>query len=183
MMTHDIETVLVSEADIQEICKSLGSKITQDYKDKKPLLIGLLKGCIPFMSDLVKHIDLYVEIEYLSVSSYHGGIASTGDVKIKKDSDISLKGRDVLIIEDIVDTANTITTMLEVFKNRGANSVKVVTLLDKPEGRQKPYIPDYIGTTIPNQFVVGYGLDYNELYRNLPYVGVLKKAVYANKES
>lgn len=183
MMTHDIEEILVTESQINAICLDLGTQITQDYKDKKPLLIGLLKGCIPFMSNLAKHIDLYVDIEYLSVSSYHGGIASTGDVKITKDSDISLKDRDILIIEDIVDTANTITTMLEVFKNRGARSVKVVTLLDKPGGRLKTYVPDYIGTTIPNQFVVGYGLDYNELYRNLPYIGVLKKAVYSNKES
>jgi len=183
MMKHDIEEILVSETDIHAICEHLGAQITHDYQDKKPLLIGLLKGCIPFMSDLVKYIDLYVDMEYLSVSSYHGGIASTGDVKITKDSDISLKNRDVLIIEDIVDTANTITTMLEVFKNRGAKSVKVVTLLDKPGGRLKPYVPDYVGTTIPNKFVVGYGLDYNELYRNLPYVGILKKAVYSNKES
>lgn len=182
-MKHDIEEILVSETDIRAICEHLGAQITHDYQDKKPLLIGLLKGCIPFMSDLVKYIDLYVDMEYLSVSSYHGGIASTGDVKITKDSDISLKNRDVLIIEDIVDTANTITTMLEVFKNRGAKSVKVVTLLDKPGGRLKPYVPDYVGTTIPNKFVVGYGLDYNELYRNLPYVGILKKAVYSNKES
>jgi len=183
MMKHDIEEILVTESQINAICLKLGTQITEDYKDKKPLLIGLLKGCIPFMSNLAKHIDLYVDIEYLSVSSYHGGITSTGDVKITKDSDISLKNRDVLIIEDIVDTANTITTMLEVFKNRGARSVKVVTLLDKPAGRLKPYVPDYIGTTIPNQFVVGYGLDYNELYRNLPYIGILKKAVYSNKES
>jgi hypoxanthine phosphoribosyltransferase/bifunctional protein TilS/HprT len=182
-MKHDIEEILVTESQINAICLKLGTQITEDYKDKKPLLIGLLKGCIPFMSNLAKHIDLYVDIEYLSVSSYHGGITSTGDVKITKDSDISLKNRDVLIIEDIVDTANTITTMLEVFKNRGARSVKVVTLLDKPAGRLKPYVPDYIGTTIPNQFVVGYGLDYNELYRNLPYIGILKKAVYSNKES
>jgi len=183
MMTHDIEEILVSKEEIETICKLLGNQITNDYKHKKPLLIGLLKGCIPFMSDLVKHIDLYVDMEYLSVSSYHGGIASTGDVKIKKDSDISFKNRDIIIVEDIVDTANTITTMLELFKNRGASSVKVVTLLDKPGGRLKPYKPDYIGTTIPNKFVVGYGLDYNELYRNLPYVGILKKSVYSNKES
>ena len=183
MMKDDIEEILVPETQIREICIQLGAQITHDYQHSKPLLIGLLKGCIPFMSDLVKHIDLYVDMEYLSVSSYHGGISSTGDVKITKDSDISLKNRDILIIEDIVDTANTITTMLEVFKNRGARSVKVVTLLDKPGGRLNPYKPDYIGTTIPNQFVVGYGLDYNELYRNLPYVGILKKAVYSNKES
>ncbi len=181
-MHHDIEEILVSKDEIDTIVKKLGQQITEDYKGKKPLLLGLLKGCIPFMTDLAKHIDLYVDVDYLSVSSYHGGISSTGDVKIKKDSDTSLKNRDVLIIEDIVDTANTITTMYEVFKSRGANSIKVVTLLDKPEGRLKPFTPDYIGITIPNRFVVGYGLDYNELYRNLPYVGILKKEIYSNKE-
>lgn len=181
-MHNDIEEILVTKEHIEDIVKKLGQQITEDYKGKKPLLLGLLKGCIPFMTDLAKHIDLYVDVDYLSVSSYHGGIASTGDVKIKKDSDTSLKHRDVLIIEDIVDTANTITTMYEVFKSRGAHSIKVVTLLDKPEGRLKPFTPDYIGITIPNRFVVGYGLDYNELYRNLPYVGILKKEIYSNKE-
>jgi hypoxanthine phosphoribosyltransferase/bifunctional protein TilS/HprT len=181
-MHKDIESILVTHDEIQSICKKLGEQITIDYQGKKPLLLGLLKGCIPFMSDLAKHINLYLDIDYLSVSSYHGGITSTGDVKIKKDSDTSLKDRDVLIIEDIVDTASTITTMYEVFKHRGAKSIKVVTLLDKPEGRKKPFQPDYIGMTIPNKFVVGYGLDYNELYRNLPYVGILKKEIYQVKE-
>jgi hypoxanthine phosphoribosyltransferase/bifunctional protein TilS/HprT len=180
-MKHDIDEILVTQEQIHAVCKSLGAQITKDYANKKPLLLGLLKGCIPFMTDLAKHIDLYVDIDYLSVSSYHGGISSTGDVMIKKDSDTSLKGRDVIIVEDIVDTANTITTMYDVFKNRGANSIKVVTLLDKPEGRLKPFTPDYIGITIPNKFVVGYGLDYNELYRNLPYIGVLKKEIYTSK--
>lgn len=177
-MHNDIQEILVSEQEIKSICKTLGAQLTKDYAGKRPLLIGLLKGCIPFMAELTKHIDLYVEIEYMSVSSYHGGIASTGDVKIKKDSDVPLKGRDVLIIEDIVDSANTIKTMYELFDNRGANSIKVVTLLDKPEGRQTPFEPHYVGKIIPNKFVVGYGLDYDELYRNLPYVGILKKEIY-----
>lgn len=178
-MHKDIESVLVSAEEITSLCQSLGAQITQDYQGKKPLLLGLLKGCIPFMAELSKYIELYVEVDYMSVSSYHGGIESTGDVKIKKDSDISFKDRDVIIVEDIVDSANTITTMYEVFKNRGAKSIKVVTLLDKPEGRQKPFIPHYVGKVIPNKFVVGFGLDYNEMYRNLPYVGILKKEVYS----
>lgn len=178
-MHRDIEEILVSSEEIQMICERLGQQLTEDYEGKKPLLIGLLKGCVPFMAELAKYIDLYVEIEYMSVSSYHGGIQTTGDVKINKDSDVSFKGRDVLIIEDIVDSANTIKTMYELFENRGANSIKVVTLLDKPDGRQTPFIPHYIGKSIPNKFVVGFGLDYKEMYRNLPYVGILKKEIYS----
>lgn len=177
-MHRDIEEILVSSEEIQAISMRLGKQLTQDYLGKKPLLIGLLKGCVPFMAELSKHIDLYVEIEYMSVSSYHGGIETTGDVKINKDSDVSFKGRDVIIVEDIVDSANTIKTMYELFENRGATSIKVVTLLDKPEGRQTPFVPHYIGKSIPNKFVVGFGLDYQEMYRNLPYVGILKKEIY-----
>ncbi|MBU1093901.1 MAG: hypoxanthine phosphoribosyltransferase [Firmicutes bacterium] len=177
-MHNDISEILVTEKEIADICIRLGSQLTKDYKDKNPILIGLLKGCMPFMSDLSRKIDLKFDMAYMSVSSYHGGIASSGDVKIKMDLDISIKGRDVLIIEDIVDTANTIVTIVELFKHRGANSVKMVTLLDKPEGRLRPYQPEYVGKVIPKAFVVGYGLDYDEYYRNLPYVGVLKPEVY-----
>lgn len=180
-MHHDIAEILVSEEKIHQICKTLGKKLTEDYQGKQPLLVGLLKGCMPFMSDLSKHIELKAEMAYMSVSSYHGGIASSGDVKIKMDLDISIKGRDVIIVEDIVDTANTIVTIIELFKHRGASSVKTVTLLDKPEGRLRPYEPEYVGYVIPKAFVVGYGLDYEEFYRNLPYVGVLKPEVYNRK--
>jgi hypoxanthine phosphoribosyltransferase/bifunctional protein TilS/HprT len=117
----------------------------------------------------------------MSVSSYHGGIASSGDVKIKMDLDIPISGRDIVIVEDIVDTANTIVTIMDLLKHRGAKSVKMVTLLDKPEGRLRPYQPDYVGKVIPKEFVVGYGLDYEEFYRNLPYVGVLKPEIYTKK--
>ncbi len=177
-MRNDIAKVLVSEEEIAQICTKLGAQLTQDYKDKQPLLVGLLKGCMPFMSDLSKEINLKFDIAYMAVSSYHGGIASSGDVKIKMDLDISIKGRDVLIVEDIIDTANTIVTIVELFKHRGAKSVKVVTLLDKTEGRLRPFQPEYVGKVIPKEFVVGYGLDYNEYYRNLPYVGILKPDVY-----
>lgn len=177
-MHNDILEVLLSEKEIDDICTTLGKQLTEDYKDKKPLLVGLLKGCVPFMSDLSKKIELPLEQAYMSVSSYHGGINSSGNVKIKMDLDISIQGRDVLICEDIVDTANTIVTIINLFKHRGANSVKVVTLLDKPGGRTQTYEPAYIGKTIPKAFVVGYGLDYDELYRNLPYVGILKPEVY-----
>lgn len=182
-MHKDIQEILVSEKEITDICNVLGKQVTLDYKDKNPILIGLLKGCIPFMSDLAKKIDLKVDLAYMSVSSYQGGINSSGDVKIKMDLDISIKNRHVIIIEDIVDTGNTIVTIVDLLKHRGAKSVEIVTLLDKPEGRIKHYIPKYVGRTIPKAFVVGYGLDYNEYYRNLPYVGILKPEVYTIKES
>jgi hypoxanthine phosphoribosyltransferase/bifunctional protein TilS/HprT len=178
-MHNDISEILVSEQEIQDICVRLGKQVTKDYKDKQPIVVGLLKGCVPFMADITRHIDLKFDMAYMSVSSYHGGIASSGDVNIKMDLDISIKGRDVIIVEDIVDTANTIVTIIELFKHRGANSVKMVTLLDKPEGRVRPYQPEYVGKVIPKAFVVGYGLDYNEYYRNLPYVGILKPEVYS----
>jgi hypoxanthine phosphoribosyltransferase len=180
-MHKDIARILVSETEIDQICTMMGERIKNDYFDKKPLVIGLLKGCVPFMSDLAKKMDFMFEMDYMSVSSYHGGIASSGDVKIKKDLDVSVSGRDVLIVEDIVDTANTIVTIVELLKHRGAKSVEIATLLDKPEGRVRPYTPKYIGVSIPKEFVVGYGLDYDEFYRNLPYVGILKPEVYKNK--
>ncbi len=180
-MHKDIAEILVSEKEIQEICVRLGKQITDDYKDKQPIFVGLLKGCVPFMSDLARQVELKFDMAYMAVSSYHGGIASSGDVKIKMDLDISVKDRDVLIVEDIVDTANTIVTIIELLKHRGAKSVKMATLLDKPAGRLREYQPEYVGRVIPKEFVVGYGLDYDEYYRNLPYVGILKPEVYAKK--
>ncbi|HPJ24294.1 MAG TPA: hypoxanthine phosphoribosyltransferase [Bacillota bacterium] len=178
MLEKDIKKILVTEQEIQQICVKLGAQITEDYKGKKPLVIGLLKGCMPFMTELMKHLDLYLEIELMGVQSYHGGTASTGDVKITRDLDIPVKGRDILIAEDIVDTAKTISIITKLLMYRGANSVEVVTLLDKPEGRVVEFTPKYIGRVIPKEFVVGFGLDYEEMYRNLPYVGVLKEEVY-----
>ncbi len=178
MLEKDIKKVLVSEKEIQDICHKLGKEITKDYEDKKPLLIGLLKGCMPFMTELMKNLDLYLEVELMGVQSYHGGTASSGDVKITRDLDIPVKGRDIIIAEDIVDTAKTISIITKLLKYRGAKSVEVVTLLDKPEGRMVEFQPKYVGVTIPKEFVVGFGLDYDEMYRNLPYVGVLKEEVY-----
>lgn len=174
-----ISKVLVSETEINEICENLGKRITEDYKNHNNLiLLGLLKGCVPFMSDLMKHIDLPVELEYMNVSSYKGGISSSGDIKILMDINTSVVDRDILICEDIVDTGKTLNTIVKLLLYRGAKSVEVVTLLDKPEGRVIPFTPKYIGVTIPKYFVVGYGLDFDELYRNLPYVGVLKEHYY-----
>lgn len=178
-MHNDIERILVSKEEIAEIAKRLGKQLTIDYKDKFPIVIGLLKGCVPFMASLITQIDCHIELGFMDVSSYHGGIESSGDIKIKKDLDIPVQDRHVIIAEDIVDTGRTIKVVMDLLKYRGAKSVSVVTLLDKPEGRIVVLEPEYIGVTVPKEFVVGYGLDYEEKYRNLPYVGILKKEVYS----
>lgn len=176
-MKNNILKTLVTEDEIKGICKRLGKQITNDYQGKELVIIGLLKGCNPFMSDLIREIDLFLKVDYLSVSSYQG-TESTGDVRIRMDLSEPISGKHVLIAEDIVDTGTTITTIKKLLLHRGALSVKIVTLLDKPEGRLMECHPEYIGTTVPNEFVVGYGLDFNEEYRNLPYVGVLKPSAY-----
>jgi hypoxanthine phosphoribosyltransferase len=178
-MHQDIEKILISEEEIREKSLELAEVISKDYKGKNLLVVGLLKGCIPFIGDLTKHITIPIRIDYMDVSSYHGGTYSTGQVKVNKDLDTTINGVDVLIAEDIVDTGKTLKTVIEMFNFRGAKSVKVVTLLDKPEGREVELKPEYVGFTIPKEFVVGYGLDYDEYYRNLPYVGVLKEKVYS----
>ncbi len=178
-MHNDIEKILVSEEQIDEIARRLGKQLTEDYKDKFPIVVGLLKGCVPFMGRLITEIDCHIEIEFMDVSSYHGGIESSGDIQIKKDLSVPVQDRHVIIAEDIVDTGKTIRVVMDLLLYRGAKSVSVVTLLDKPAGRVVNLDPEYIGVTIPKEFVVGYGLDYEEKYRNLPYVGVLKKEVYA----
>lgn len=181
-LNNSLEKILVSKEEILEICKRLGNTITNDYKDSENLiLLGLLKGCVPFMSDLMRHINLPVTLEFMDVSSYKGGISSSGDIKILMDINTSVAGKDILICEDIVDTGKTLNTVVRLLLHRGAKSVEVVTLLDKPAGRVIPFIPKYIGITIPKYFVVGYGLDFNELYRNLPYVGVLKEHIYSKE--
>lgn len=178
MLDESIERVLVSKEELDKITKRLGEELTKDYRGKEPIVVGLLKGCIPFMPDLLKHMDIHLEIGYMDVSSYFGGISSTADVKIEKDLNVSVKNRDILIAEDIVDSGRTLNAVIDLLQYRGARSVKVVTLLNKPAGRTVDYTPDYIGVDIPNLFVVGYGLDYKELFRNLPYVGILKPEVY-----
>lgn len=176
---HDfIEEVLLTNEEIVAIAEKMGKQISVDYAGKKPLLIGLLKGSIPFMAELMKHIDIDMEIDFMRASSY-SGVNSTGTVTITKDTNTPLVGRDIIIVEDIVDTGLTIHEIKNLLKERKANSVKIATLLDKPSGRTVPNLkPDYVGKTIPGKFVVGFGLDYDELYRNLPYVGVLKRSVY-----
>ncbi len=179
-MENDIKKVLYTHQEIVAKAKELGTKISTDYEtcDSAPMLVGLLRGSVPFMAELMLHISIHVETDFMDVSSYEG-MESTGDIKILKDLDSSVKGRDVLIVEDIIDTGRTLQTVMGMLRQRGANSVKVVSLLDKPEGRKVELEGDYIGFTIPKEFVVGYGLDFNELYRNLPFIGVLKEEVYS----
>ncbi len=177
-MKNDIKKVSVSEEQIEEMLTRLGKEITNDYAGKEPIFMGLLKGCNPFMVDLLKHIDLYCTVDYMDVSSY-AGTKSTGNVRINHDLDINVEGKDIIVVDDILDTGRTLNAVVNLLKARGANSVKLCVLLDKPEGRVAPIYADYIGGLVPNEFVVGYGLDYNEKYRNLPYIGVLKEEVYS----
>ena len=178
-MQNVIERVLVTREEIEKRCDELGKEISEAYKQDKeaPLLVALLKGSAPFLSELIKHIDLDIQFDFMNVSSYQG-TQSVGDVKILKDLDISIKDRRILLVEDIVDTGRTLKKVTQLLMNKGAADVKVVALLDKPERRVVDIEADYIGFTIPDEFVVGFGLDYNEHYRCFPYVGVLKKEVY-----
>lgn len=178
-MHEDIQEILITREQIEEKAKELGDQVSKDYDGKKPILLGLLKGSIPFMGDMMKRITIAAEIEFMDVSSYHGA-ASTGHVKILKDLDVTVENRHVIIIEDIVDTGRTLQKVIELLQHRRAASVEVLSMLDKPEGRVVDIKARYVGFTIPKAFVVGYGLDYNEYYRNLPYVGILKEDVYRN---
>lgn len=178
-MHKNIDHVLVSEAEITKRATELGAEITKDYEAKNeiPLIVALLKGSVPFLSELVKHIDMDIQFDFMDVSSYEG-TESIGDIKINKDLNCSVKGLSILLVEDIIDTGRTLKEVTRLLKNKGAKDVKVVSLLDKPDRRVVEIEPDYLGFTIPNEFVVGFGLDYNQKYRNLPYIGVLKKEVY-----
>lgn len=178
MLEKDIEKVLITREQIAERCAELGKELSAEYQDKNPLVIGILKGSIHFMADLCREMDCFLELDFMDVSSYGNATVSSGEVKILKDLDTNVEGRDLLIVEDIIDTGRTLSYLVDLFKYRKANSVKIATLLDKPEGRVVNIEADYVGFDVPNEFVVGYGLDYIEQYRNLPYVGVLKPRVY-----
>lgn len=180
MQIHSfIEEVILTHAEIIEISTDLGKRITKDYMGLRPILVGMLKGCVPFFAELIKHIDCDMEMDFMDVSSYHGTTSSSGTIKILKDLSIDIANRHILIVDDIIDTGITLEKVLELLKDRGALSVEIVTLLDKPAGRiVEGVLPKYIGHTIPKKFVVGFGLDYDELYRNIPYIGVLKRSVY-----
>lgn len=177
MLADNVEKVLISEEEIVKRCKELGAQISKDYAGKDPMIIGLLKGSVPFMAELIKNIDIDCTIDFMAVSSY-SGLESMGDVKIVKDLDTSIKGVNVLVVEDIVDTGKTLEKVKQLLYSKGANDVKVVSLLDKPDRRIVQIEAEYVGFVIPNEFVVGFGLDFNQKYRNLPYVGVLKEECY-----
>ena len=178
-MHPNMKKVLISEEQIVQRCSELGKQISDDYRNnaQPPLLVALLKGSEPFLAELIKHIELEIQFDFMAVSSYEG-TESIGDIKINKDLDCSVKGVDILLVEDIVDTGKTLQTVKAMLKNKGAASVRVVTLLDKPERRTVEIEADYVGFAVPNEFVVGFGLDFNQKYRNLPYVGVLKEECY-----
>lgn len=170
-----LKEILVTETEILEACETMGNVITKDYVNSNDLLVlGLLKGCHPFLSDLSKHIKLPFEIDYMDVSSFFGGTKAAAEVQIIKDLTTTVDGRDVLIVEDIVDSGRTIKKVMELLEFRGAKSVEVATIFDKPSGRTVELTPKYIGHTVPDAFIIGYGLDYNEKYRNLTCIGVPK---------
>ena len=177
MLMDDVDRILISEEEILKRSEEIGKQISEDYKDSVPVIVGLLKGSVPFMAELIKHISIDCRMEFMDVSSY-SGTESQGDVKIVKDLDCSIKDLDVLIVEDIVDTGKTLEKVKELLYSKGARSVKVASLLDKPSRRIVDIEAEYVGFTIPNEFVIGFGLDYDQKYRNLPFVGVLKEELY-----
>lgn len=177
-MNKDIEKILVTEEDLSKIAHRLGAKITEDYAGKELLIIGVLKGSIYFLTDLSRYIDLPCNIDFIQASSYGASTISSGEIKIVKDTYEDLTGFDVLLVEDILDTGRTLKYIHDMLSKRNPESISVVTLLDKPARRTVDIRADYVGVDVPDAFVVGYGLDYNQLYRNLPYIGVLKKSVY-----
>lgn len=178
-MDKDILEILLTEEQIQSKIRELGQILTQEYKDKNPVIVGVLKGVVVFYADMIRQIKTPCQMDFMWISSYRG-TSSTGKMLVRQDISADIKGRHVLILEDIFDTGNSLEFTVNHLKSKEPASIKICTFLDKPEGR-RPGVTlkaDYVGYTIPNKFVVGYGLDYNEHYRNLPYVGILKPEVY-----
>ena len=178
-MKNDIKEILLTEEQIQSKVKELAKQLSEEYAGKDPVFIGVLKGVVVFFADMVRNIDIPCEFDFMSISSY-SGTSTTGRTEVRKDVSVDIKDRHVIILEDIFDTGTSLTFTVNHLLNKQPASLKVCTLLDKPE-RRKPGItlkPDYVGYTVPNEFVVGYGLDYNEHYRNLPYIGILKPEIY-----
>lgn len=179
-MKNDIKEILFTDEQIQEVTSSLAKRIEVDYKDKNPIIVSVLKGSFIFMADLVRKINTPCQLDFMVVSSYGNGTTTTGEVKIIKDLDYVIEGRDVILVEDILDSGMTLSYLLEILKARGANSIEICTFLNKPSRRKAEVFVKYNGYDIPDEFVVGYGLDYAEKYRNLPYVGILKPEIYSN---
>lgn len=180
-MHDDVQEILFTEQQLKDRVAQLGKEISRDYAGKEPvLLVSVLRGSYIFMADLSRAIDIPVQIDFMSVSSYGKGTSTSGQVEIKKDLSDSIEGVHVIVVEDILDSGNTLSYLLHVLSARHPASISLCTLLDKPERREKPIHADYVGFTVPNAFIVGYGLDYAEKYRNLPYIGVLKPEIYSN---
>ena len=177
-MHQDVEHILYTEEELHHRIQDLGAQITADYAGKQPMLISVLRGSYIFMADLTRAIRLPLTVDFMAVSSYGAGTVSSGQVEIKKDLSDSIEGRDLIIVEDILDSGNTLYYLMDVLRARRPASIRICTLMDKPDRRTKPITADDVGFTIPDAFIVGYGLDYDEKYRNLPYVGVLKPSVY-----
>jgi len=175
---NDIQEILYTEQQIKEKIRELGERISADYKDRNPLVICILKGAYIFMADLTRSITIPIEVDFMAISSYGQSTKSSGVVKIIKDLDVSVEGRDVIIAEDIIDSGLTLSYLVDVLERRNAKSVSVVAIFDKPSGRKIDFEADYKGFILPDAFVVCYGLDYAEKYRNLPYIGILKPEVY-----
>ena len=177
-MENDILNVLISEEELAKKVQEIGAQISKDYEGKNLMMVSVLKGSVVFMADLMRAVTVPGEIDFMSVSSYGSGAKTSGVVKIIKDLDIELAGRDLLIVEDILDSGLTLSYIKKILMERGPRSIKICTLLDKPERRKADIFADYSGFEVPDEFVVGYGLDFAEKYRNLPYIGVLKPSVY-----
>ena len=176
----DVSEVILSEEDIKSIVSRIGAENTRDYKDKNPLLVTVLKGAVIFTADILRAIECPVAVDFMAVSSYGDGVKSSGVVRILKDLDAKIEGRDVLIVEDILDSGITLSYLIKMLESRNPKSVKVAAFLVKDVEGKKPAVhPEYVGTHVPDAFIVGYGLDYAERYRNLPYIGVLKPEVYS----
>ena len=174
----DVQEILYSKEQLSAIVERLGKQISADYQGKDLMLISVLKGSLVFMSDLMRNITIPCSIDFLSVSSYGSGTATSGQVQILKDLDTSVEGKHLLIVEDILDSGVTLSFLLKTLQSRNPASIRLCTLLDKPERRRVQVFADYVGTTVPDAFIVGYGLDYAEKYRNIPYIGILKPEIY-----
>ena len=179
MLEKDIDRVFFSGEELQARVKELGAQITKDYEGKNPLFVGVLKGSFVFMADLMRSVDGYCDIDFMAVSSYGSGTTTTGAVKINKDLTYNVEGRHIILIEDILDSGVTLSYLKKYIEARKPASVRICTLLDKPARRKADISADYVGFECPDAFIVGYGLDYAERYRNLPYIGVLKPEIYA----
>ena len=181
ILDKDVERVLFSEEELKKRVAEIAGQITQDYAGKEPLLVSVLRGSFVFMADLVRQINLPCTVDFMAVSSYGAGTSSSGQVKIIKDLSEQIEGKDLIVVEDILDSGNTLSYLLQILQARHPASVRLCTLLDKPSRRMKEVELHYAGFSIPDYFVVGYGLDYAEKYRNLPYIGVLRPSVYGGE--